>query len=583
MIDTLIQDVRYAARRLRGSGGYTAIAVLTLALGIGANTAIFSVIDGVVLRPLAYDDSDRVVRVRGHERGGDDFGTVSYPNFRDLEERSTVFEAVAAQHGWQPIVTGDGEPERLQGASVTADYFRVLGIEPVHGRFFLESEDEPGGASTVVLGHGLWQRRFGGDPAVVGETVELGGVAYDVVGIAPDFEDPRLRDSRLELWRVSPAYFGSDDLSRTGRSFNVIARMRAGVGLDRAQAEVNTIMRGLEEAYPDANTGRGLRLVPLKEEIVGPMRPALLILLAATGLVLLIACANVANLQLSRSAARTREIAVRSALGAPRRRIARQLLTESTLLALLGGAVGVGLAFWATDLLVALGGPQLPRADAVGVDGRVLAFAAGASLLSGLLFGLAPAARASRTDLRTALTSGSRGGTGDRSRRRFRSALVAGEVALAMVVLVGAGLLVRSLSSLRQVDPGFRTAGVLTVHIEPALADRYEGDALTGLFDQLLERLAALPAVEAAGSIDILPTSGDFNGMSFTIDGRPEPARGETPMAQARAVMPGYFRAMGTPLVRGRAFDDRDGADSPPVVIVNEAMARRHWPDADPV
>lgn len=578
-----MNDLRYALRGLRGSGGYTILAVLTLALGIGANTAIFSVVDGVVIRPLAYEDSDRVLRVRGHERGGDDFGTVSYPNFRDLQEQATAFEAVAAQHGWQPVMSGDGEPELLQGASVTADYFRVLGIAPVHGRFFLEAEDEPGSASVVILGHDLWERRFGADPSVVGETVELGDAAYEVIGVAPDFEDPRLRDARLELWRVSPAYFGSDELGRSGRSFNVIARLRPEASLDRAQTEVNTIMRSLEEAYPEANTGRGLRLVPLKDEIVGPMRPALLTLLAATGLVLLIACANVANLQLSRSARRTREIAVRSALGAPRGRIVRHLLTESTLLALLGGAVGVALAYWATDLLVALGGPELPRADSVGVDARVLAFAVGASFASGLLFGFSPALRASRTDLRGALTGSGRGSTGGRSDRRFRGGLVAGQVALAMVVLVGAGLLVRSLSSLRAVDPGFHSSGVLTVWMGPAFPDEYEGDALTGMYERVLDRVAALPGVEGVGAIDILPASGDFNGMTFTIEGRPAPEPGETPMAQARAVMPGYFSTMGIPLERGRVFTRDDGSGAPAVVMINEAMARRHWPDENPV
>ncbi|MGH2779879.1 MAG: ABC transporter permease, partial [Thermoleophilaceae bacterium] len=386
----------------------------------------------------------------------------------------------------------------------------------------------------------------------------------------------RLRLSQPEIWRVSPSYFA--EMGRGGRSFMVIARLGPNVPLERAQAEVDAVTRRLQAAYPEPNAKRGATLVPIEDEIVGSVRPALLILLAAVGLVLLIACANVANLLFARATGQRREIAVRSALGASRGRIVRQLLTESALLALIGGAAGVGLAWWGTDLLLAFGGAELPRANGIGVDEWVLAFAAVVSVLTGILFGIAPALLMSRAGLQPTLKEG------DAGRGLLRKGLVAGQVALAVVVLVGAGLLIRSLWNLTRVDPGLQPARVLTLETQLASSERYEEvESVTRLYSRLLERVAALPGVRSAEAVDLLPMSGNFNGLGFAIEGRPEPAPGEMPSAEARAVTPGYFRTLGIPLVRGRGITPTDDREGPPVVVINEVMARRHWPGEDPL
>ncbi|MGH7571205.1 MAG: ABC transporter permease [Gemmatimonadota bacterium] len=583
-MNRLIQDLRYALRSLKKSPGFTAVAVLTLALGIGATTSIFSVVNAVLIRPLSYEKADRVLRVRGtFAETGDEFGTISLPNFRDLQEQTsgaggsaTVFEAMAAQHEWQPILLGSGEPERVNAASVTADWFTVLGVRPALGRFFLPEEDRPGASRSVVLGHGFWYRRLGADPAVLGRSLELEGEPYTVVGVAPAFDDLRLRLSQPEIWRVSPSYFA--EMGRGGRSFMVIARLGPNVPLERAQAEVDAVTRRLEAVYPEPNAKRGAALVPIEDEIVGSVRPALLILLAAVGLVLLIACANVANLQFARTAGQRREIAVRSALGASRSRIVRHLLTESALLALIGGAAGLGLAWLGTDLLMAFGGAGLPRAEGIGVDGWVLAFAVGVSVLTGILFGIAPALLMSRTGLQPALKEG------DAGRGLLRKTLVAGQVALAVVVLVGAGLLVRSLWNLTRVDPGLRPARILTLETQRPSSERFEEVAtVAALYSKMLEGIGALPGVESAEAVDRLPMSGNFNGLGFTIEGRPEPAPGEMPNGEARAVTPGYFRTFGIPMLRGRGITPADESGGLPVVVINEAMARRYWPDGDPI
>ncbi|HEX5724090.1 MAG TPA: ABC transporter permease [Longimicrobiaceae bacterium] len=583
-MDSFLQDLRYAVRALLRTPGFTLVAVLTLALGIGANTAIFSAVNGVLLRDLPYREPDRVVRFLGTRADGGGRGTLSLPDVMDLRARAAAFEEVALYDEWTPTFTGRDEPLRLYAASVSSPFFRVLGVRPAAGRFFRPDEDRPGHEPAVVLAHGFWRAHLGADPAAVGGTVELNGTAYRVVGVAPaGFEDPGLSDdgeASPVLWRVTPAYFNPLDSSRNGRAFTAVGRLRPGVPLARARAEVAAVARALEQEHPDDNAGHGVRLVTLKEEIVAPVRPALLVLLAAAGLVLLIACANVANLLLARAAGRRREIAVRAALGATRGRVVRQLLTESLVLALVGGVLGVGLAYWAEAPLVALGGAELARSGQIGVDGRVLAFAAAAALLTGVLFGLVPAARASAGDLHAALKDGGRGAS---ARGRLRSALVAAEVALSVLLLVCAGLLVRSLWQLQRVDPGLRPAGVLTLSLIPPVAV-YDSDAkIAAFYDRLLARVAALPGVRAAGTVDILPMSGGFNGRGFQVEGRPADPGGDGPSAETRAVTPGFFAALGIGVVRGRALAEADGAGSPAAAVVDRAMARATWPGEDAV
>jgi putative ABC transport system permease protein len=504
----------------------------------------------------------------------------------DLRARATVFEEVAAYDEWTPTLAGGGVPERLHAASVTSPFFRVLGVRPALGRFFRPDEDRPGHDPAVVLSHGLWRRRFGADPGIVGRTVELSGTSYTVAGVAPaGFEDPGLHDAAEQdpqLWRVTPGYFAPESSARDGRAFTAVARLKPGATLEQGRAEAASVARWLAQSYPEDDTGRGMELVSLKEEIVAPVRPALLALLAAAGFVLLIACANVANLLLARAESRSREIAVRTALGATRGRVARQLLTESVLLALLGGAAGAAVAAWAADSLVALGGAGLARGGQIRLDGRVLAFTAGASVLTGLLFGLAPLLRGASRDLQATLRAGA-GGTAAPAGRRIRQLLVAGEVAVSVLLLVCAGLMVRSLWSLGSVDPGMETGGVLALEVTPPFG-AYDSDEKLGLlYGRIQERLEALPGVVAVGSADILPMSGDFNGMQVDLAGRPAPRPGEELSVETRVVTPGFFAALGIPTVRGRVPAATEALGSPAPAVVDLATARKLWPGEEPL
>lgn len=592
----MFRELRPTLRRLGRQPGFTVVALLTLAVGIGLNTALFSTVQGVLLEPLPYDDPDRVVRLLGtHQRLGVDRGTLSYPNFADVRERlaeeapaeSRVFEAMSAYDEWTPSLTGQGGPERLNAAAVNASFFDVLGVEPAVGRFFRPGEDEPGDTRLVVLSHGFWQSRFAGDPEVTGKTLRLDGALYEIVGVTrSDFEDPRLSGAsfgRPVLWAVRTDFPRGEDF-RSGRSFTAIARLAPGVSTERAQGEVDAVMASLEESFPEHNAERRMLLRPLKEDMVAPLRPALLTLLAATGLVLLIACANLANLFLARTAGRGREVAVRAALGASRSRLVGQLLTESLLLSLAGGAAGLVLAFWATDLLTALGGSGLTRVEHIGVSLPVLGFTCGISVLTGAVSGLLPALRGAGTPPHRALAAGGgRTATEGRESRRLRGTLVAAQVALAAVLLVGAGLLVKSLWGLTRVDPGIETEGVLTfgIHVSP---ERWpEPEDLTRFYDRLETELTALPGVETVGAVQILPLSGSFNGMRFTLSDRPEPAAGAGWSAETRATTPGFFRALGIPVLRGRGLSARDSADAAPVAVINRTFAERFWPDGDPL
>jgi putative ABC transport system permease protein len=587
-MNTLWQDVRYGLRMLVKSPGFTVVAVVALALGIGANTAIFSIVNAMLLRPLPYGEPDRLVVVwetnpdlsspylRTHNEA-------SPANFLDWRQQQTVFEDIAAYRFNDYNLTGGDAPEQLLGNPVTANMFDVLKVRPLLGRTFRPEDGDPKSDRVVVLSYGLWQRRFGGDANIVGRQLNLNGNPTTVVGVMPaDFEFPA---PFSQLW-TALRFANDTPPSRTAHFLYTRARLKPGVSLQQAEAEMQTIAARLRQQYPDTNTNRSVRLVPLHTQTVEQARTGLLVLLGAVGFVLLIACANVANLMLARATARYREIAIRTALGAGRWRIVRQLLTESVLLSVLGGALGVLLALWGIDLLTA----AVPREFALYVygwnqiklDRWVLAFTFGVSVLTGVLFGLVPALQASKTDLNEALKEGGRGTVGH-ARRRFRNALVVVEVALALVLLVGAGLLGKSFLRLLEVKPGFDPHNVITAQLTLPSA-RYEKDEqVVQFFTQLTERVAAQPGVEAVGTIDMLPMAGSGGTNTFIIDGRPLARPGVYPEANARTVDPGYFGALRIPVLKGRNFTAQDRAGAPGVCIVNETFARLFFPGEDAV
>jgi putative ABC transport system permease protein len=574
-MDTLLQDLRFGLRLLLRQPAFTLLVVLTLALGIGANTSIFSVVNGVLLSPLPYPAPERLVAVWGHHP---DIGreSASLPDFLDWREGARSFEQLAA---WFPTlynVTGEGEPERVVGVRTTANFFQTLGISPARGRAFDRGEDREGKTTVVVLSHGFWKRRMGEDPAALGRTLTLNGVPHTVIGIAP--ESFRFNPD-AEMWVPLPMDTQSN---RRSDFLRVIGRLAPSATVEQAQEELRAVMRRLAEQYPDTNARWTVEAVSLHEDLVGESRPALLIFMGAVGLVLLIACANVANLMLARSARRQRELAVRAALGASRLRLVRQMLTESILLALMGGGLGLLLAVWGIDGLRAAGLDLVPGQTEIGIDEQVLAFTVGLSLVTGVLFGLAPALRLPGSNLDDTLRAGARGLTGGMGLRQLRGLLVLGEVALALVLLVGAALLLRSFDRLQRVDTGFEPEGVLTLRLLLP-ASKYPGDPqLAAFYEQLTERVAALPGVEAAGIINAVPLASGTPYNTFTIQGRaPDPNAVED--AETFSVSPGYFRSLGIPLRSGRLLESQDGASAQPVALINETMARRFWAGRDPL
>ena len=580
-LETLWGDLRFALRGLRRQPGFTAAAILTLALGIGAGTAIFSVVRGVLLRPLPFAEPDRLVQLLGYDRReGLDHGTISYPDFLDVREGAEAFESMAAYDEWEILTSRDGAAEKIFGASVSAGFFETLGLLPAAGRFFLPAEDEPGTARVAVLSHGLWSRLFGADPAVVGSDLELNGIVYEVVGVAPErFEDPGLSGFGIaapEIWRATPGYFGTGS-SRSARAFTAIGRLRSGVPIAAARTELDTLMRRLERAYPDTNAQETMTAEPLMDRIVGGVRRPLWLLLWAAGLVLLIACGNVASLLLARAERRVGELAVRSMVGASRGQIVRQLLVESAALAGLGAGLGLAVAAGGVRALAAAGAAQVPRWSEVTLDGAVLAFAAALAIATGLVFGLVPALRISRRDLNRSIGEAHRGAAQGSGRSRSRKLLIAAEVAFSLVLLVGSGLLLRSLAKLQAVDPGLDADGLLTARLTTPAGPYDEAPAALALYDGLLERLAAVPGASSAATINILPLSGNFDGRGFTIDGRPEPAAGEGPSAETRAVSPGFFRTAGVPVLEGRPFQHSDGAEAPRVAVIDRAAEERFF------
>jgi putative ABC transport system permease protein len=576
--ETLWQDVRFGLRQLRKNPGFTAVAVITLALGIGANTAIFSVINAVLLRPLPFPHADRLVQIwETDPQRGVDRGVVSPYNFRDWQSQNHDFAAMAA-YGYDHFSLTSGEsPFGLRGLRVSADFFRVFGVRPLWGRDFLANEDQPGAGHVAILSFTAWQNYFGRDPRIVGRKSTLDGEAYTVIGVMPSgFGVP---GSGTEIW-ITPA-FDLKNLSRSSHGLFAIGRLKPGITLAAARSEANTIARRLAQQYPDTNGHSGIVLIPLQEEIVGNTRSALLVLWGAVGLVLLIACANVASLLLSRGVARSKEFAVRSALGASRSRLAAQLLIESILLAAAGGALGLAFANWGIGAIVRTA--AIPRAQGVTLDARVLGFTGLLSILTGIVFGLAPAFASSSTDLNFALkkTLGSiNAGVGG---VRLRGGLVAGEIALSLVLLVSAGLLIKSLWLLGRVNPGFNPKSVLGVRLSLPESKYPNGLERAAVFKRVIERLAAVPGVESAGGVNDLPFSGSRTTSSFDIEGVPPSSTAEVRQADRRDISPDYFKAMGIPLLKGRRFTDGDNADAPPVAIINEDLARKYWPGRDPI
>jgi putative ABC transport system permease protein len=577
-MDTLRQDLAYALRRLRQAPGFTSVAVATLALGIGANGAIFSVVNAVLLRPLPFEEADRLVRVSQIWKGAST-DVYSPQNFLDVEAAARSFESLAVFDRSGITLTGRGQPSRLEGTEVSATFFDTLRVRPAYGRTFTAGENEPGHNKVAVLGHALWRARFAADPAVVGQTVQLNREPYTIVGVAPaGFAFP----DRTEVWTAMEYDKRFRTQSRGAWYLGVIGRLEPGVTLDHARQEVATIHARLARVYPDADEGVGGTVASLQESMVGDSRRALLVLLGAVGLVLLIACVNVANLLLARMAARESELAVRTALGASRLRLMRQLLTESLTLSVLGGAAGILLAAFSLDTLLALQPQGVPRLAEVSVDRAVVAFAAALAVFTGLLFGVFPALQMARRPTAERLREGSRGVLSGRG-HRMRSGLVIGQMALAMMLLAGAGLLLRSFTQLRGVDPGFRSENVLTFRLSlPASA--YEDDAARLAFhDRLMTRLGALPGVRTAAGIMGVPLGGIRFNLSFEVKGHPPLPSAQQPSMEIRVVTPEYFRAMGIPVLRGRAFEARDGAGGPQVALISEAAARRHFPGDDPL
>jgi putative ABC transport system permease protein len=574
-VEQLIQDVRYGLRMLVKNPGFTAVAVVALALGIGANTAIFSVVNAVLLRPLPYNNSDRLVVIL---HGGTD--PVAPANFLDWRKQNHVFEGMGAAESWTPTLTAVERPEQLWALRVTSDIFPILGVQPLLGRTFSPDEDQPGKEHEAVLSYGSWQRHFGGDAKVIGRSMTLDGESYTVIGVMPrEFKFAPFWATKAELY--VPFAFGDRATSRNGNSLRIFARLQPGITLAEARAEMATITARLNKEYPGTN--RDVEVLSLKDKVVGEVRPALLVLLGAVGFVLLIACANVAHMLLARATVRQKEIAVRTALGARRLRLVRQFLTESILLAFLGGGAGLLLALWGIRVLVALSPAGIPRVETIGLDSHVLMFMFGVSVLTGIAFGLFPALKASAVSLNDSLKEGGRGSTESIRRNRLRSLLVASEFALALILLIGAGLMIRSLFALQAIDPGFNPQHLLSMVVRVGGSKAGEPGHRAAFYQHLLEQVQSLPGVQSASYINHLPLAGDIWGWPFWVQGRPIPPPGEGNVAVYRVVMPGYFRTMQIPIVRGRDVIDADQMNAPGAVVVNEALAHRVWPGDDPI
>ncbi|HVF70660.1 MAG TPA: ABC transporter permease [Chthoniobacterales bacterium] len=580
----LFQDIRFGARMLFKSPGFTAIAVISLALGIGANTAIFSVVNAALLKTLPYSEPKTLVLVWSEDKAaGSSRGQVSATDVADYRARNHVFTEISTYSDFRPVLTGAGEPERIFGAQVGDGFFDVMQVKPLLGRFFTSQEQVDGNDYVTVLTYALWQKRFAGDPNIVGKTITLSARPYTVVGVLPaDFHSlPRgLLPAPAEFYR--PVAEQPDEKDRASRHLRAIARLKPGVTLSRAQAEMQLIARQLQSEHPESDANIGVHLVSLRDDLVNPVRPALIMLLGAVVFLLLIACANVGNLLLARSIARYREVAIRAAVGASRGRLVRQFMTESILLAAAGGALGVLAAIWCTSAIEALGSRLVPMLGTIEIDGGVLTFACVLSVITGVGFGSAPAWRASRVNLNETLNEGGRTPGAGTTRSPLRSALVMTEIALAMVLLIAAGLLIKSVVRLNSVNPGFNPERLVTMNVWLPRAKYATAEQWNGFYDRLVQRLQALPAVEAAGLSSILPAGDNFDRRTIEIEGRPRPPS-ELPEVDSYFVTPDYVRAMAIPVVRGRALSPQDTADAPLAVLISESMAKKFWPNEDAV
>jgi predicted permease len=596
-MNTLAQDLRYALRIFAKNPGFTLAAILSIAIGIGANTSIFSIMNALLLRPLPYKDADRLVilwnRSPGLNISEDWFSTAQY---FDIKTEHHGLEQVAIAIGGNENLTGQGEPERVGTIRVSSTLLPMLGVRAASGRLFVGDEDSPGHAATAVLSHGMWVRHYGSDPHMIGKSITVNGTPYEVVGIMPeDFSLPRevmpTLDGAEQADILLPLPLPADaSRNRDHEDYNIIGKLKTGVSIKQAQAEMDTITAHLRRDYPETyppNGGLTFGIVPLLEQVVGDVRRTLYVLLGAVAFVLLIACANVANLLLSRAVARQKEIAIRTAMGANRIRIARQLLTESILLALSGGVLGVLLAYWSLHWIHILGPKSVPRLNAISINRETLIFTFLLSLLSGILFGLAPALRASLLNLHATLKDADRGSAGTSSMwgrgNKLRRLLVVSELALCVMLLIGAGLLIRSFARLQDVQPGFNPRNVLTLELTMSGRKYDDKQTMLATYHQLFERLERLPGVTAAGAVTALPLSEMFAWGPITVEGRVLPPGENFINADERMVNGHYFQAMEIPLLEGRLFNDQDTATSPPVLIVDDYMAQQLWPNQDPV
>src|SRR5215472_2656552 len=574
LVQDFVQDLRYGVRVLQKSLAFTLLAVVALASAVGASSVMFSAVNSILLRPLTYRSADRLVVILNHGRG-----PIAPANYVDWKAQSKSFETMGAAEYWTPDLTGVDRPSRLSALRMTSDILPMLGVPTMLGRFFAKEEEQVGHEYEVVLSYGLWQRQFGGDPGVLDRQISLDGKPYTIVGVMPaGFKFAPFWATKAELW--APLALGPRATQRGGNSLRIFARLAPGIGLADARAELATTTARLEQRYPGTN--RDAQVVPLKEKVVGRIRPALLTMQLAVAFVLLIACANVAHMLLARGAARAGEVAVRSALGAGRLRLLQQFLAESLILATAGGILGLLFAAAGIRALVVFGPADVPRVDNVSLDWRVTLFTLGVSILTGVIFGLAPARRASRIDPAESLKEGGRSGDST-ARHRTRSLLVVTEFALALMLLVGAGLMLRTLLALQAIDPGFDPHNVLTMVVSTSGSLVSAPGHSDEFYHELLDQVRAVPSVVSAGLTNHLPIAGDIWGYPFWIEGQSIPAPGDEPDAAYRLVFPGYFNTMAMPILRGRPIEDSDTATAPRVVVINEYLARRYWPDQDPI
>lgn len=582
-MENLVKDIRYGFRSIVKRPGFSLIAIVTLALGIGANSAIFSVVNGVLWRPLPYPRPTQLVMAwTNHQaRGGPAQEWFSPPEVEDWRAQSQTLSQLSALNNWVPTLTGENEPESLVGAAVSYDMFNLLGVAPARGRTFLAEEDQPNAPNVAILSDELWRNRFNSDRDIVGKSISLNQDSYQIVGVMPaGFQFPVIPG--VQVWRTLRPTL-NPSCTRGCIVLRAIGRLKDNVTIEQAQADVSTIASRLAAQYPDTNSKVGAVLVPLHEQLVGSIRRPLLVLLGAVGFVLLIACANVANLMLARAATREREMALRSALGASRMRVIRQLLTESTLLAFAGAVLGLALAYWLLRLLIGFSPQGTPGIDQIAIDRYVLGFTVLIAAATGIVFGLAPALQLSKVDLNRSLKDTGKGTPGGMRGGRLRAALVIGEVALALLLLIGSGLLVKSFVLLQRVDPGFNPDHVVTLRLILNRTAYPNTPQLVNFYSQLLDRVKATPGVQSAATISTLPLSGNQSDTNFLIEGRPAPPPNQEPSAWFNSISPDYFQTMQLRLIKGRAFSENDNEKSPLVAIISEAMARKFWPNEDPL